>query len=83
MSIEGRNRSVATWLSREELELFRAIAKANHVSPAAYLRAMIVDVLVEEGPKVPLPRRRVAPSIFAIFKSKALKTNGMGETQEA
>lgn len=66
---EDRNRPVATWLTRQELELFRAIAKNNRVSPAAYLRAMIVDVLAEEGPRTPIPRRRLRPDIFAVARN--------------
>lgn len=66
----GRNKPICTWLSKEELELFRAIARSNNVSRAAYLRAMIVDVLAEEGPKVTVPRRSLPPDIFAAFRAK-------------
>lgn len=65
---EDRNKPVCTWLTKQELELFRAICRANNVCPAAYLRAMVVDVLVEEGPRIKIPRRRLPPDLFTAFK---------------
>lgn len=64
---EDGRKAVAAWLTLPELELFRAIAQANNVSPSAYLRAMIVDVLAEEGPRTAIQRRVIAPDIFALF----------------
>lgn len=66
---EDRNKPVATWLTKQELELFRAICRANNVTPAAYLRAMIVDVLAEEGPRTKIPRRCLPPDLFASLKT--------------
>ena len=44
---------VTTWLIRPDYELFHAICKQVHgVTAASFLRAMVVDVLVEEGPQV-------------------------------
>lgn len=43
---------VCTWVSRTDYERFHAIADSNGVTVAAYLRAMIVDVLAEGGPKI-------------------------------
>jgi hypothetical protein len=55
---------VATWLTKTELAHFKAVAIANNVTPAAYLRAMIVDVLAEEGARVSIPRKRLSPDLF-------------------
>lgn len=63
---EQRNRPVGTWITAAEYELFYAIAEANHVKPAAYLRAMIADVIYEEKAKLPttsIPRRKL-PDLF-------------------
>jgi len=70
LNYEDKWKSVATWLPKEELEQFRAICISHGVTPAAYLRAMITDVLAEEGPKVRIPRRRLAPDIFARFHAQ-------------
>lgn len=45
-------RAIGTWVTREQYELFNDIAKQHGVSMSAYLRAVVVDVLAEEGPKV-------------------------------
>lgn len=63
-----RHRPIGTWLTKTELEHFKAVARANHVSPAAYLRAMIIDVLAEEGITVPVPRHQLAADIFTFLR---------------
>jgi len=70
---EQRNRPVGTWITTAEYELFCAIAQANHVKPAAYLRAMISDVIYEESAKLPptsIPRRKL-PDLFLIEAATA------------
>lgn len=39
---------VCTWLSESDYAQFATLARANGVSVAAYLRSIVVDVLVEE-----------------------------------
>ena len=41
-------RPVCTWLSVQDCEKFYALAKGNGVTVAAYLRAVIVDVIEDE-----------------------------------
>lgn len=65
---EDENRPICTWLTQTQLEHFRAIARANNVSPSAYLKAMIVDVLAEETGNVPVPRRQLQPDIFTLLR---------------
>lgn len=43
---------VATWLTPREKVLLYLIAKQQRVSIAAYLRAVIIDVIDEEAPKL-------------------------------
>jgi hypothetical protein len=45
-------RPVTTWLSTKDYDLFQAIVKHHGTTAATYLRAIITDVLAEEGPKV-------------------------------
>lgn len=52
-SFERNNRPLGTWVSGAEYDLFCAIAKANNVSPAAYLRGVVSDVIAEESVKLP------------------------------
>ena len=42
-------KTVGADISSEQYRLFKMIAESNGVSVAAYLRAMIVDVLAEES----------------------------------
>lgn len=64
---DEENRPLCCWLSQMELAHFRAVAQANNVSAAAYLRAMVIDVLAEESGRVPVPRRALRPNIFAVL----------------
>lgn len=43
---------VTTWLQDADYALFYSIAQSHGVTAATYLRAVIADVLAEEGPKV-------------------------------
>lgn len=43
------NQPLTTWLNSSQVERFRAIAKAHGVSPAALLKAIVVDALVDEA----------------------------------
>lgn len=43
---------ITTWISRSDRELLYAVAAASGTTVATYLRAVIMDVLAEEGPKV-------------------------------
>lgn len=63
---EEENKPLCTWVSESQLAHFQAIAAASNVTAAALLRAMVVDVLVEEADKVPAPRRRLQPSVFTL-----------------
>lgn len=65
---EEETRPICTWLTRTQLEHFRAVARANNVSPAAYLKAMIVDVLAEESGRVPIPRRTLQGDVFSLLR---------------
>jgi hypothetical protein len=65
---EELRRPLTTWISVDDYALFRAVALSNKVAPAAYLRAVVMDVLAEERSKfigpceakgVPLKRRRL------------------------
>lgn len=60
-----QRRPVATWLAPDQFELLGAIAKSHNVSTAAYLRAVIVDVLTEERGKVKIPRRRLQGNLLS------------------
>ena len=44
-------KTIGTNISSEEHQLFKVIAESHGVSISTYLRALIVDVIVEEGPK--------------------------------
>lgn len=66
---EEKNRPLATWVTVPEHDLFMAICAQHNVKPAAYLRALIVDCLAEEGPKLAqrvgsLPRRKLRADLF-------------------
>ena len=39
---------VTTWLAQSDYDKFRVLAEDNKVSVAAYLRAVVNDVLVDE-----------------------------------
>ena len=41
---------VATWLSRSDYDKFIALVDKNNVTIATYLRAIIIDIIAEEGP---------------------------------
>ena len=65
MSIKPQSRvlrkPICTWVTAMDYQKFHAIADANGVTVAAYLRSMVVDVLVEEAAREPtLP---AAPTI--------------------
>lgn len=60
-----QRRPVATWLTPDQFELLRIIACSHNVSTAAYLRAVIIDVLTEERGKVPIPRRRLQGNLLS------------------
>lgn len=45
-------RAVGTWVPEKDYDLFVEIAKQHGVTVSTYLRAIIKDVLAEEGPKV-------------------------------
>ena len=45
-------RPITTWISNAEYDLFQSICKSHGVTGAAYLRAVLIDVIAEEGPKV-------------------------------
>jgi hypothetical protein len=42
------NQPLTTWLNGSQAERFRAIAKAHGVSPAMFLRAIVMDALADE-----------------------------------
>lgn len=44
-----RNMPLTTWLTCGQVERLRAIAKAHGVSAAAFLRAIVIDVLADEA----------------------------------
>lgn len=41
-------RPLCTWLTAEDYDSFAAIASANGVTMAAYLRSIVVDAIAEE-----------------------------------
>lgn len=41
-------RPLTTWLTNEDFEKIKALAKSHGVSTAAYMRSIVVDVLAEE-----------------------------------
>lgn len=43
------NMPLTTWLPANQVERFRAIAKAHGVSPATFLRAIVADALADEA----------------------------------
>lgn len=45
-------RPIATWLSLEDYEKFKALSKAAGVTPAAYLRSIVTDVIIDEAERV-------------------------------
>ena len=69
MSYDNENRPICTWLTQTQYEHFRAIAHANHVTPTAYLKAIIVDVLAEETGRVPVPRRALQRDILTFLRN--------------
>jgi predicted DNA-binding protein len=46
---EDRYKSIATWLSKDDYEKLKQLARNNKVTISTYLRAIITDVLFEEG----------------------------------
>lgn len=46
-------KGVCTWLTKSDYSKFKAVSNFNNLSMAEYLRAIIVDILVEEYPKIP------------------------------
>lgn len=46
-----RNRTLATAISADDYARFEAVAKSHGVTVSTYLRAIVVDVLAEEGSK--------------------------------
>lgn len=44
-----QNAPLTTWLSANQVERFRAIARAHGVTPATFLRTIVVDVLDDEA----------------------------------
>ncbi len=44
-------RPICTWLSAADYAKFAAVAQANGVTVAAYLRSIVVDVIEEETSK--------------------------------
>lgn len=46
---EKHHKLVATWIPRKDFEHLEQLAKDNKVTLAAYVRAVIVDVLQEEA----------------------------------
>lgn len=44
-------RPICTWLSAADYAKFAAIAEANDVTVAAYLRGIVVDAIAEETSK--------------------------------
>ena len=54
---EARNtKPICTWLPEVDYEAFVLVAAMHGVSPAAYLRAIVVDVLADEAER----RQKVA-----------------------
>ena len=51
---EELRRAVCTWLTKDDYRRFKMVAKFNNVTMSMYLQSMIVDVLIEEWPKLPL-----------------------------
>lgn len=51
------NRQVATWLSTKDYATLQHLAFKNNVSTAAYVRAIIVDAIEEEGFKKPVKQQ--------------------------
>ena len=45
---EDRYKSIATWLSKDDYEKLKQLARNNKVTISTYLRAIITDVLFEE-----------------------------------
>ena len=44
-------RSIGTIVSKDDQEKFYTIARSSGITPSAYLRSMIVDVLAEDADK--------------------------------
>ena len=55
MKPENRHlrRPICTWVNALDYQRFHDIAVANGVTNAAYLRAMVIDILAEEAEKSP------------------------------
>lgn len=74
MSIKGFGRTnlrpIATWLTDAQLEQFKAIATKHNVSPTALLRAVVVDVIAEDGDNAPLPTRYAPLDLFALARQE-------------
>lgn len=64
-------RPIATWLTEEQLAKFRLVAERHNVTPTALLRAVVVDVIAEEAPVLPLPLRYAGPNLFQLLEETA------------
>jgi hypothetical protein len=40
---------IATWLNLEDYEKFKDLAEASGVTPAAYLRSIVIDAIADEA----------------------------------
>lgn len=55
---EENHRPVATWIPIQQFEQLQALAKKNNLKLSSYLRAIIVDALVDEQkPRTKVNRR--------------------------
>jgi uncharacterized membrane protein len=62
-----QRKTIGTNISSEEHQLFKTIAESHGVSVSMYLRALVIDVLVEEAPQV-------VPEKLPNLKRQFLKT---------
>ena len=57
MAVKPKNqhlrRPICTWVNVLDYQMFHDIAVSNGVTIAAYLRAMVIDILAEEAEKSP------------------------------
>ena len=65
---ENRYKSIATWLPKDDYEKLKSLARINKVSISTYLRAMVTDVLFEEG--------ELLNGVLATSLSHALQNGG-------
>ena len=54
-------KSVATWLLKDDFEKLKNLAHSNNVTISSYLRAIITDVLFEEGELLNAPLAPTPP----------------------